>query len=32
MLYFNQVQAVDGLERTASWESGPMPETFPSQR
>jgi erythromycin esterase-like protein len=30
VLHFDTTRAVEPLERTAEWESGEMPETFPS--
>jgi erythromycin esterase-like protein len=29
LLYFDETQAVEPLERTAEWEAGEVPETFP---
>ena len=30
VLHFDETQAVEPLERTAEWERGRLPETFPS--
>jgi hypothetical protein len=30
MPYFDETRAVEPLERTAAWERGEVPETFPS--
>jgi hypothetical protein len=29
VLHFNETRAVERLERTAQWEAGEVPETFP---
>ena len=29
VLYFDETRAVEPLERTADWEAGEVPETFP---
>ena len=30
VLHFDEMQAVEPLERTAAWERGEVPETFPT--
>jgi hypothetical protein len=30
VLHFDETRAVEPLERTAGWEAGEVPETFPS--
>jgi hypothetical protein len=30
VIHFDQTRAVEPLDRTAGWDSGELPETFPS--
>ena len=30
ILHFDETRAVEPLERTAAWETGEVPETYPS--